>query len=287
MENTNLAAISQKDMVELVQNRLDELSRNNSIHFPANYSVPNALRSAWLIIQSTKDINQRPALSVCTRESVINALLNTVILGLNPAKNQIYYIVFGDILEAKRSYLGTMAVTKRVEGVKDIWADVVYEGDTFKVEKYRGNWKITEHISNFENINTDKIKAAYCTILKDNGEEYTEIMNMDQIQKAWNKSKTKTQTVHKEFPDQMAKKTVINRACKFIFNTSDDSDLMIDAFNQSGDQFEDHEETEPNAARAIDSRCEALNNEVGGISSASVKNVSEGRQNSSGEESVE
>lgn len=33
-----------------------------------------------------------------------------------------------------RSYFGTQAVLKRLANVKDIWANVIYEGDTFDIE---------------------------------------------------------------------------------------------------------------------------------------------------------
>lgn len=75
-----------------------------------------------------------------------------------------------------------------------------------------------------------KIKYAYAVIEREGEEDFAEIMTWDQIQKSWAKSRSKNQNVHKEFPDQMAKRTVINRACKIFFNTCDDSDLLIERF---------------------------------------------------------
>jgi recombination protein RecT len=64
-------------------------------------------------------------------------------------------------------------------------------------------------------------------------------MNKQQIDKAWSKSKTGA-SVAKEFPEDMCKRTVINRAAKHFVNTSDDSDLLIDAFyKSSGAEFDD------------------------------------------------
>lgn len=251
------AAENARTIVDTVQDKIESMSKEGFINFPPNYSVSNALRSAWLSIQETKDISKRPALEVCTRDSVANALLNTVIQGLNPAKKQIYYIVYGDQLQAQRSYFGTMAVTKRIPGVKDVYADVVYQNDTFEVSKSRGHWKIEKHDSSFENIDTDNIVASYCVIEFDDGREpYVEIMNRKQIETSWNRSKSKDHTTHKEFPDQMAKKTVINRACKNFMNSSDDSDLLIEAFNATGERYND-EPFKPE----VSSRLEALNAE--------------------------
>lgn len=258
-ENKMTVSQMQREMVDSVQHKIDELAQNNGLNFPPNYSAANALRSAWLIIQQTKDMNNRPALEVCTRESIANAMLNTVVMGLNPGKKQVYYIVYGNKLEAQRSYFGTMAVTKRVPGVADIWADVVYEGDTFKIGKKRGGWEVLTHESDFMNIDPEKIVAAYCTIEMEDGRTYTEVMNMAQIQKSWSKSRNSKQTVHKEFPDQMAKRTVINRACKMFFNTSDDSDLLIDSFNATGDVYDNEENIPDVVEKPADSRLQALN----------------------------
>lgn len=251
MSNENISHNRQENIIEAVEARIDEMSKQGSINFPPNYSVSNALRSAWLTMKETKDRNNRPALAVCTKESVCNALLNTVIQGLNPAKKQIYYIIYGDQLCAQRSYFGTMAAVKRIPGVKSIVSDVVYPKDSFVATKDNGSWKIVEHKCSVDNIDPENFTYAYCTILTDDG-EYTEIMTRAQIEQAWAKSRSKERTVHKEFPDQMAKKTVISRACKFFLNSSDDSDMMIEAFNQTDDRIV---EDPPQK----DSRLEALN----------------------------
>lgn len=255
----NKSPVGLKEMVDSVQEKIALLEEKNEINFPPNYSVSNALRAAWLQIQETKDINGRPALEVCTRESIANALLYTVIQGLTPNKKQIHYIVYGNHLQAQRSYFGTVAVTKRLPGVSDVWADVVYEGDEFKAQKYHGGWKILQHDSTPENIDTDKIKYAYAVVELDGKCPHTEIMNSSQIQKSWSKSKSKSQAVHKESPDQMAKRTVLNRACKMFLNTSDDSDLLIEAFNATGEQYENDAPSTPAQNKTA---LKALNSEL-------------------------
>ena len=202
MSEPNIApSARQKDIVDITLSRINTLEKEGGITYPPHYNAANALRSAYLIIQGVKDRQDRPALEVCTRDSVINALLNTVIMGLNPAKKQVYYIVYGNKLEAQRSYFGTMVATKRVPGVKDIWADVVYEGDIFKIAKKRGYWEVLEHQSAYENINPAKIAAAYCTIEKEDGSLFSEVMNIEQIQNSWEKSKAPSKKVHMDFPD--------------------------------------------------------------------------------------
>ncbi len=243
-------AIANKEVVDQVEARVKEFQTTGELSFPPSYSPSNALKSAWLTIQETQDRDKKPALSVCSRESVANALLDVVIQGLSPAKKQVYFIVYGNRLQAMRSYFGTMAVTKRLSGVEDVFAQVIYKEDEFEYTIDRGSKKILKHEQKLENIDPKNIVGAYCTIYyrSTNAEgvpeirEYTEIMSKAQIDTAWSKSKTGGK-VHQEFPEEMAKKSVINRTCKMFANTSDDSDLLIESFNRTAGGDFDKEST--------------------------------------------
>lgn len=246
-------ALVKKDTVDVVAQKVREFQERGELHLPANYSPENAMKSAWLILQSTKDRNDKPVLQSCTRDSIANSLLDMVVQGLNPAKKQGYFIAYGSQLVFQRSYFGTMAVAKRVTRCTDIFAEVVYKGDEFEYEVRRGNKRITKHVQKFEHINKDNIIAAYCTIVFGDDREYTEIMTMDQIKQAWKKSqmyKPDGNGTHQQFTEEMAKKTIINRACKNYINSSDDESLIIRHFNRSDETAEEaqiEEEIKQNA----------------------------------------
>ena len=134
--------------------------------------------------------------------------------------------------------MGTVAVTKRLKGVKDVKAYVIYEGDEFDQEYNidTATLKITKFNPKFENIDITKIKGAFAVVLGETGPLHTEVMNIDQIKKAWGQGTAYSSgksTAHNNFADEMSKKTVINRACKMFVSTSDDSDILIEAFNNS------------------------------------------------------
>jgi recombination protein RecT len=232
---SNQLALIKKDTVDVVAAKVREFQQRGEIHFPANYSPENAMKSAWLILQSTTDKTGRPALEVCTRDSIANALLDMVVQGLNPAKKQGYFIIYGKQLVFQRSYFGTMAVTKRVTGAKDIFAQVVYEGDVFEFEINRGRKKVTKHVQTLQSLSSGKIVAAYCTIIFPDDREFTDIMTMEEIRQSWKKSRQnpeKEGSTHQEFPAEMAKRTVINRTCKIYLNSSDDGSLLMKHFNR-------------------------------------------------------
>jgi len=232
----NALALIKKDVVDVVGKKVQEFVSRGELHLPPNYSVENAMKSAWLILQNTVDKDKRPVLQVCTRDSIANALLDMAVQGLNPAKKQGYFIAYGKQLVFQRSYFGTMAVTKRVAGAKDIFAEVVYKGDEFEYTIKNGNKYITKHVQRIENVDPDNIVAAYCTIIFDDGRQFTDVMTWEEIQKAWSKSKMnpdKEGSTHKEFAQEMARKTVINRACKRYLNSSDDGSLLMYHVNRA------------------------------------------------------
>lgn len=246
MSKENTLALMKKDVVDVVTERVRKFMEHGELDLPPNYSPENALKSAWLILQSTQDKDKRPALEVCTKDSIANALLDMVVQGLNPAKKQGYFIVYGNKLVFQRSYFGSMAVAKEAAGARDIYAQVVYKGDEFLYEINRGRKKVLKHVQNIDNVDPANIIAAYCVIeFGDERPDYTEIMTINQIRKAWSKSKMnpdKEGSTHKEFPDQMAMKTVINRACKAYINSSDDSNLVLKRhFNRTDEELVEQE----------------------------------------------
>lgn len=257
--NSVVAAVK-RDVVDVVEDRIKEFQMNGEINFPANYSPQNALKAAWLQLQSITNKDKKPVLEVCTKESIANCLLDMVVQGLNPVKKQCYFIAYGTQLTLQRSYFGTMAVTKSVRpDIEDIVADVVYQDDVFEFEKRYGKYIITKHQQKLENIDNKKIVCAYATVLYKNGSEESLLMTMQQLKQAWKQSRTnpvddrgnlKAGSTHANFTEEMAKKTVINRLCKRIMNTTDDSNLVIQAFQNSDEDRTEkliHEEIAANA----------------------------------------
>ena len=100
-----------------VMNSIAKFTKEKRLVLPTNYSAENALKIAWLKILETTDRNGKKALEVCTPESVGNALLEMSIMGLNPAKNQCYFIVYGNKLTLFPSYFGKITALKRIDGV--------------------------------------------------------------------------------------------------------------------------------------------------------------------------
>lgn len=237
---SNQMAVMQKDITDQVSNRISQL-QDDGLALPKDYNPQNALKAAWFKLQQTKDRSNRPALQVCTRASIANALLDMVTQGLSPAKTQCYFIVYGNEVQLQRSYFGTIAAVKRLSSVKDIDAQVVHQGDEFAIGADElGRIKVTKFVPKFENLDKP-IKGAFAFIeLADGRVDYT-VMTQKQIQTSWGQSRQ--HNVQQKFGDEMAKRTVINRAAKMYINTSDDSDLLTGSINTvTANEYEDEPE---------------------------------------------
>ena len=229
--------LTQKQVTSNVANRIEAMKGEGLLIAP-NYSVSNALSSAYYALKNSSSGN---LLQQCTQDSVYNALLEMVTQGLSPAKKQCYFIKYGSEVQLRMSYFGTIKVTKDLQEVKDVTANVVYEGDTLEVSVENGRKKLVKHETDWRNAD-NPIIAAYCIITRTDGEEFFEVMTKKQIDKSWSKAKTKN--VQIDFPDQMAMRTVINRAAKMFINTSNDSDLFAGAINSTiADEYEDGRQT--------------------------------------------
>lgn len=224
------------NVVEEVGKQIEVLQKEGKLALPANFAAQNALMSAWLILQETVDRNKAPVLQSCSRPSIVNSLLDMVIQGLNPAKDQCYFIAYGKKLTCMRSYFGSMAIVKNLAGAKDVYGEIIYVGDEFAYEIEKGSKKVISHTQRFANIDPEKIAGAYCIIAFEDGREFTEIMDIEQIKKAWKRSKMDPEregSTHKEFPEEMCKRTVIQRACKRYINSSSDDALLLAALNRT------------------------------------------------------
>lgn len=220
-------SIDEKNIVDGVLRRINAFKQNGDLKIPKDYSPENALKSAFLILSETKDKDGNNVLKTCTKESIANSLLSMVVQGLSPMKKQCYFIPYNGHLQLSRSYQGSIAIAKRV-GLKDMVANVIYEKDEFvyKINPETGRTEIVKHEQNLENINIAKIKGAYALSTMEDGTKQVTVMNIEQIRKAWLQGFGKGNTgAHNNFTDEMCKKTVINRACKQIINSSDDSYL--------------------------------------------------------------
>jgi len=230
-ENTNQAAVAKKELQDQIISQVENLVNLGNIMLPSGYHVGNAIRSAFLVLQDVKDKNGKAAMEVCTKGSVANSMLKMVTQGMNPALNQCYFMVAGNQLVYMRSYMGGIALSKRIAGVKEVNANVIYAKDEYvsEINTDTGRRRLIKHTSPFDNRDDANIKGAYAIVIFTDGTSRLEEMTLAEIKKSWNMGAAKGGSpAHSGFTGEMAKKTAISRALKIAINSSVESENMDD-----------------------------------------------------------
>ena len=242
----------QKGITEAVGKRIKTLE-DEGLALPEQYSAKNALSSAFFTLQKVYGIEK------ATQESIANALLDMVTQGLSPAKTQCYFIVYGNGLQMQRSYFGTVAALKRLSNVDKVKAEVIHEGDVFEIGSNEDmEMIVTKFEPKFENMNKPIIGAF--AMIKASGEINYTVMTKEEIDKSWQQSRNKNNKVQQNFGQEMAKRTVLNRAAKMFINTSDDSDLLTGAINNTTEN--EFEREEPKEIQAQEKQANDLINKA-------------------------
>jgi len=230
-QNTSLEVVK-KDITTQVLAKVQTFSETGELKLPKDYSPENALKSAYIKLTENAD-GKGNLIDKCDKSSVAEALLKMVVYGLTPQKNQVYFIPYGNKLTCTISYMGNIATAKRYNpNIIDIKARAITKGEEFEFEFQQETGKVIvlKHKQTLESIGDKEIVGAYSLIYyKDGSFEVGDIMNIEQIKQAWNQGAMKGGSpAHKNFPDEMSKRTVINRTCKRLINTSSDAILMDD-----------------------------------------------------------
>lgn len=232
------------EIIDYVSSTIDEMKVNNGLVLPKNYSAGNALNAAYLILSDRskgQSVLDKVKGNQITKVSLVRALQDMVIQGLSPAKNQGYFIQYGKQLAWSRSYFGSVAIVKRQKQIKgEPFANVIYQDDVFETgmdDHFRTTVTKFEH--KFENQDKPIVGAFAGIEFEDGHIEYT-IMTKKEIDQSWSKSKMRSGGPKAEFPQEMAKRTVLSRAAKMVINTSDDNDMIIESVNRTTEQeFDD------------------------------------------------
>ena len=222
-QNATALKRMQEETTQQIMERVTGWQETGEVVLPKGYHVGNAIKLAWLYLQTVENLQHQKAIDYCTKDSICNALLNMVINGEYPQKH-CYFIMYGNRLEWQERYLGKLMRAKRDTEIGKVNAQVIYEGDEFVYTiDENGEKQLVKHVPNLANIDNTKILAAYAVVINKDGTRHIEVMTKTQIQKAWEQGAMKGNSgAHKNFTDQMCMKTVIQRACKIALDSPAD-----------------------------------------------------------------
>lgn len=197
----------------------------------AGFEPERVKREISFAIQS---INKSQQLQKCSKESLLQAVLNVSNVGLtlNPAAKEAYLIprwsglTKSNEASLEPSYIGLVKLLTDTGSVKSMVCQLVFEGDFFEVDLANNTNPVT-HKPSFTNRGQKKIVGVYAlATLSDNNRqvEWMELSEIEDIRersetyKAFKAGKIQSCTWASDF-GEMARKTVIKRIYKYLPRT--------------------------------------------------------------------
>lgn len=186
---------------------------------PEGFNPTNSLKKARMMLNDMK-VQGKPVLEVCTKESVIQCLIDSCCKGLDYSEMQVYFIPRANIMTNLESVYGRIARAKRASRYYKPVVQYVHEGDDFQigVDVTNGKTIIKKHETSLDNLDKP-IVAAYTFVTDDNNDTEVFIMTKREWLTSWKKS-SNGGAVAKEFERDMIFRTIIKKSTKSLVNAN-------------------------------------------------------------------
>lgn len=202
-DNTPATTNGKPSLAALIQQMRPEIARA----LPAQMNADRMARIAMTVLRQT------PALARTTPESFLGALLTASQLGLEPGPTgEAYLVPYGNQCTFIPGYRGLIKLARNSGQLRDIWAEVVLERDTFKYSL--GLHRDLVH----EPAIGDRGKPVYvyaAAELADGGKPFV-VMSVAEVEAIRGRSKAGQSGPWKTDWAPMAKKTVIKQLMKWL-----------------------------------------------------------------------
>lgn len=260
--------VKSNNVEEIALSKIQEY-QNLGLVLPEGFNPTNSLKKARFILNDMK-VSGKPVLEVCTKESIIQCLLESVTKGLSYDNSQIYFIPRGNQMTNLESVYGRIARAKRASKYYRPIVGYVYEGDEFEIghNLESGEVFIKKHESKLENLDKPII-AAYTYVTDNDGHTNVFIMTKREWLTSWKKSPNGC-AVAKEFEKDMIFRTIIKKSTKALVNsvttnivsTANDDDEILAGdtpviVDEQPKEYADFDEVEDNTPLDKNEKAEA------------------------------
>ena len=236
-----------KENFEEVIKNIEDSVRSGSITVPPHYDYKKAIAGVKSYVAhclASESEAERTFLDG-SAASLSTALYDMLTLGLSLHDKSCY--LFRKSRKTgqytlRRSYYGTEKIIRELYPDSKIFAAAVYEGEQFNMGRFvNGKPVEISHYPDLECMNKGNIIASYAVILdKDDKVIGYSVLNSTALANI-KLNGGFVNPVWKTYPEEMAKKSAINRACKTLVNSipaylkNEQTDEMISSFNKSED----------------------------------------------------
>jgi recombination protein RecT len=153
----------------------------NGMKLQISQALPKHLTADRMIQMATSLIAKNPKIAECTAQSLIGAVMQASILGFKPVDSlgECYFIPYGGQVQFQIGYKGFIKLAQQSGQVRNIFAEVVREGDVFEYEL--GLYPKLIHKPNPEA--TGEIKYVYAVAHLMNGGHNFAVLTKQQVER--------------------------------------------------------------------------------------------------------
>lgn len=177
--------------------------------------VPKHLTVERLMKVAVGALMKSPNLQKCTPTSLMNCFIGAAEVGLEPGGvlGHAYLVPYGDTATLIIGYRGLIELMRRTGELASIRCVVVHKKDTFKLTE--GIEQTIKH-EPFLAGDAGPLKFAYCVAKLKDGSVQVELMTRHQIEEIRKRSRAGNAGPWVTDFEEMAKKTVLRRAAKYL-----------------------------------------------------------------------
>lgn len=205
MASTELAKEQPKTFGMALTEKLDSVSEA----LPKDFNKPRFVQNALALL------NDNPQLQKYNGNQLLGGLMKGAYLGLDFYSKECYLVPYGNQLNYQTDYRGAIKLAKKysIRPIKDIYAKLIREGDTFTEKVVNGEPSV-DFAPKF--LNDGKIIGAFAVCLFKDGGILYDVMSLADLENTRSASKAANSPAWKKFTGEMYKKTVLHRLCKHI-----------------------------------------------------------------------
>lgn len=176
---------------------------------PSHFSAERMARLALTAFRTNRGLQN------CTPGSVMAAIMSAAQLGLEPhVQGQCYLVPHGNECTLIVGYQGLLDLIRRSGQVKSLSARIVYASDEFSVSFHQT--PPFAHNPNLRRPDNDAIVGVYCHAILTSDEHVFEWMTTADVNAIRNRSRSGKSGPWSSDWSEMARKTVLKRAAKYL-----------------------------------------------------------------------
>ena len=172
-------------------------------------------------------ITKNPKLAECDQASLMTCLLDCASLGIEPDGRRAHLIPYGKRCTLIIDYKGLVELVRRSGEVVKIHADVVCENDLFEFDM----GEVSKHVIDLKG-QRGKVYAVYAIAQMKDGAKQCEVMTVEEVDKIRQASNGRNSDPWTKHWNEMAKKTVFRRLCKWLPLSSEQLELVSKDYAQ-------------------------------------------------------